>query len=248
MNDKMKSERRPGEISGLDEEAARGLRVITLEQSVLEENDLAAAQNRVLFKEKGIYVLNLISSPGAGKTSLLVETLRRLKNELRCAVIEGDQQTAHDAQRIAETGVPVVQINTRGSCHLNALQVRSALEHLPSDELDLLFVENVGNLVCPSSFDLGEDEKVVIMSVTEGEDKPVKYPQAFTLARLMVLTKIDLLPHLRFDLDLCKDFADRVNPQLEILETSVYDESGLEAWLEALRQRALRNSRRERID
>ena len=240
MSDKMKPLRRPGEISGLDEEAARGLRVITLEQSVLEENELAAARNRALFEEKGIYVLNLISSPGAGKTSLLVETLRCLKNELRCAVIEGDQQTAHDAQRIAETGVPVVQINTRGSCHLNALQVRSASEHLPLDELDLLFIENVGNLVCPSSFDLGEDEKVVIMSVTEGEDKPVKYPQVFTLARLMVLTKIDLLPHLRFDLDLCKDFAARVNPQLKILETSVYDESGLEAWLEALRERETR--------
>ncbi len=240
MSKEMKPRRRPGEISGLDEEAARDLRVITLEQNVLEENEQVAVQNRALFNRHGIYVLNLISSPGAGKTSLLVETLRRLGGELRCAVIEGDQQTAHDARRIAETGAPVVQINTRGGCHLNAAQVRSALEHLPLDELDLIFIENVGNLVCPSSFDLGENEKMVIMSITEGEDKPVKYPQAFNLARLMVLTKIDLLPHLRFDLDLCREFAYRVNPQIEILETSVFDESGLESWLDALRKRVVR--------
>ena len=240
MSEEMKPRRRPGEISGLDEEAARDLRVITLEQNVLEENEQVAVQNRALFNRHGIYVLNLISSPGAGKTSLLVETLRRLGGELRCAVIEGDQQTAHDARRIAETGAPVVQINTRGGCHLNAAQVRSALEHLPLDELDLIFIENVGNLVCPSSFDLGENEKMVIMSITEGEDKPVKYPQAFNLARLMVLTKIDLLPHLRFDLDLCREFAYRVNPQIEILETSVFDESGLESWLDALRKRVVR--------
>lgn len=239
MSKEMKPRRRPGEISGLDEEAARDLRVITLEQNVLEENEQVAVQNRALFNRHGIYVLNLISSPGAGKTSLLVETLRRLGGELSCAVIEGDQQTAHDARRIAETGAPVVQINTRGGCHLNAAQVRSALEHLPLDELDLIFIENVGNLVCPSSFDLGENEKIVIMSITEGEDKPVKYPQAFSLARLMVLTKIDLLPHLRFDLDLCKAFAYRVNPQIEILETSVFDASGLESWLNALRQRVV---------
>lgn len=239
MSKEMKPRRRPGEISGLDEEAARDLRVITLEQNVLEENEQVAVQNRALFNRHGIYVLNLISSPGAGKTSLLVETLRRLGGELSCAVIEGDQQTAHDARRIAETGAPVVQVNTRGGCHLNAAQVRSALEHLPLDELDLIFIENVGNLVCPSSFDLGENEKIVIMSITEGEDKPVKYPQAFSLARLMVLTKIDLLPHLRFDLDLCKAFAYRVNPQIEILETSVFDASGLESWLNALRQRVV---------
>lgn len=230
----------PGAISGLDEEAARSRRVITLEQNVLEENDLVAAQNRALFKSSDLYVLNLISSPGAGKTSLLVETLQRLKGELRCAVIEGDLQTAHDAQRIAETGAPVIQINTRGGCHLNANQVQKALEHLPLSELDLIFIENVGNLVCPSSFDLGESEKTVIMSVTEGEDKPVKYPLAFSLARLMVLTKTDLLPHLRFDLELCKSYAYRTNPQIEILETSVFNEKGLDSWIEALRKRVIR--------
>ncbi|NMD43214.1 MAG: hydrogenase nickel incorporation protein HypB [Firmicutes bacterium] len=227
----------PGVIGDLDEEAARSRRVITLEQSVLEENDLVAAQNRALFKSHDLHVLNLISSPGAGKTSLLVETLWRLKGELRCAVIEGDQQTAHDAQRIAETGAPVIQINTRGGCHLNATQVRKAMEHLPLAGLDLIFIENVGNLVCPSEFDLGESEKTVIMSVTEGEDKPVKYPLAFRLARLMVLTKIDLLPHLRFDLDLCKSYAHRTNSQIEILETSVFNENGLDPWIKALRKR-----------
>lgn len=232
--------RLPGVIGGLDEEAARSRRVITLEQSVLEENDLVAARNRALFESRDLRVLNLISSPGAGKTSLLVETLWRLQGELRCAVIEGDLQTAHDAQRIAETGAPVIQINTRGGCHLNATQVRGALEHLPLAELDLLFIENVGNLVCPSSFDLGESEKIVLMSVTEGEDKPVKYPLAFSLARLMVLTKVDLLPHLRFDLDLCKEYAHRINPQIEILETSVFSENGLAPWIEALRERAAR--------
>jgi hydrogenase nickel incorporation protein HypB len=185
----------------------------------------------------------LISSPGAGKTSLLVETLKRLKGELRCAVIEGDQQTSHDAQRIAETGVPVVQINTHGGCHLNAAQVCKALDDLPVGELDLLFIENVGNLVCPSEFDLGEHEKVAIMSITEGEDKPVKYPLAFNLAKLLLLTKIDLLPHLRFDLDLCKDYAWRVNPGIEIIETSVYDETGLEVWLVVLRGRVINSGR-----
>ena len=232
-----KPTRRAGEIKGLDEEAASSLRVISLEQNVLEANELVASKNREVFRRCGIYVLNLISAPGAGKTSLLVETLQHLKDELRCAVIEGDQQTSHDAQRIAETGVPVVQINTQGGCHLNAAQVRRALDDLPIESLDLLFIENVGNLVCPSNFDLGENEKVAIMSITEGEDKPVKYPLAFHLARLLVLTKIDLLPHLRFDLDLCKKYARRVNPQIEIIETSVFDEGGLEDWLAALRQR-----------
>jgi hydrogenase nickel incorporation protein HypB len=230
--------RRPGEIKGMQEDAASDLRVITLERNVLEANDVIAARNRQVFKEYGVYVLNLISSPGSGKTTLLVETLLALKDELRCGVIEGDQQTSHDAQRIAETGAPVVQVNTRGGCHLEAAQVHQATRSLPMQDLDLLFIENVGNLVCPSSFDLGEHEKVAIMSVTEGEDKPVKYPLAFHLAKLLVLTKVDLLPYLRFDLDLCKEYAHRVNPRIEILETSVFESTGLEAWLDALRNRA----------
>lgn len=238
VQDKMQgAKRRPGEIRGLDEEAARSLRVVVLEQNILEANETIAAQNRETFRKRKICVLNLISSPGAGKTTLLVETLKRLKDVLRCAVIEGDQQTSHDAQRIAETGVPVVQINTLNGCHLNAAQVRKALDDLPTKNLDLIFIENVGNLVCPSNFDLGEYEKVVIMSITEGEDKPIKYPLAFNLAKLMVLTKIDLLPHLRFDLELCKDYARRVNPKVQILETSAFDETGLEHWLKALQSR-----------
>ena len=158
---KSREPRRTGEIKGLDEEAARSLRVVRLEQNILEANEVVAAQNRETIARRGVYAFNLISSPGAGKTSLLVETLARLTGNLNCAVIEGDQQTSHDAQRIAETGAPVVQINTRGGCHLNAAQVRRALDDLPVENLDLLFIENVGNLVCPSSFDLGENEKVL---------------------------------------------------------------------------------------
>ncbi len=229
--------RRPGEIKGLEQTDHPELRVVRLEEEVLAANETVAAQNRALFRQHRLYVMNLISSPGAGKTSLLVETLLKLNNKLRCGVIEGDLQTAHDAQRIAESGTPVVQINTRDACHLNAAMVGEALAALPLPELDLLFIENVGNLICPSAFDLGEHEKVVLMSITEGEDKPVKYPLAFHLAKLLLLTKIDLLPHLRFDLDLCKDYVRRVNPHIEILTTSVYDESGLEAWLDALQQR-----------
>lgn len=229
--------RRPGEIKGLEQAAHPELRVVHLEEEVLAANEEVAAQNRAVFRQHRVYVLNLISSPGAGKTSLLVETLLKLKNRLRCGVIEGDLQTAHDAQRIAESGVPVVQINTHGACHLNAAVVGEAFATLNLPELDLLFIENVGNLICPSSFDLGEHEKVVLMSITEGEDKPVKYPLAFHLAKLLLLTKIDLLPHLRFDLDLCKAYVRRVNPHIEILTTSVYDETGLEAWLDALRRR-----------
>jgi hydrogenase nickel incorporation protein HypB len=229
--------RRPGEIKGLQEEASSNLRVITLEQNVLEANEVIAARNRQVFKQHNVCVLNLISSPGSGKTTLLVETLLALKDDLRCGVIEGDQQTSHDAQRIAETGAPVVQINTRGGCHLEATQVHHAIQSLPMQDLDLLFIENVGNLVCPSSFDLGEHEKVAIMCVTEGEDKPVKYPLAFHLARLLVLTKVDLLPYLRFDLELCKEYARRVNPHIEILETSVFESKGLEDWLDVLRKR-----------
>ena len=160
-------------------------------------------------------MLNLISSPGSGKTTLLVETLNLLKEKLRCAVIEGDQQTDNDARRIAETGVPVVQINTGGTCHLDAGMVGRAMESLPLDNVDVLFIENVGNLICPAEFDLGETIKVVVMSITEGEDKPVKYPVIFHLAKLLVLTKTDLLPHLRFDLDLCIRNFRQVNAAAE---------------------------------
>jgi hydrogenase nickel incorporation protein HypB len=212
-------------------------RTIEIETRVLSENDRIAAENRSYLKTRGILALNLISSPGSGKTSLLTETLKTLGNELRCAVIEGDQQTDNDARRIAETGAPVAQINTRQGCHLEAHQVRRAFEQLPMNAIDLLFIENVGNLVCPAEYDLGEAEKIVLMSVTEGEDKPEKYPLAFHLATALVITKIDLLPYLHFDLELCKTLARRINPRLTILETSVFNPAGIQSWLDWLRSR-----------
>jgi hydrogenase nickel incorporation protein HypB len=214
------------------------VKTITLDTPILDENNRVAAENRAFLYASGVLALNLISSPGSGKTTLLVETLHALNGVLRCAVIEGDQQTDRDARRIAAAGVPVVQINTRQACHLDAFQVQRALQELEPAALDVLFIENVGNLVCPAEFDLGEDEKVVLMSITEGEDKPVKYPLAFHLASVFVLTKMDLLPHLRFDLEVCKSFAHQVNPHQLILETSSFQPNGIDAWLEWLKLRA----------
>ena len=213
------------------EKKQQPVRTIILDTPILDENNRVAAENRAFMQASGVLVLNLISSPGSGKTTLLVETLQALQDELRCAVIEGDQHTDRDARRIAATGVPVVQINTRQSCHLDAFQVQRALQELKPQELDVLFIENVGNLVCPAEFDLGESEKVVLMSITEGEDKPVKYPLAFHLASVLVLTKMDLLPYLRFDLETCKAFAHQVNPHQDILETSSFRPGGIEPWL-----------------
>jgi len=210
------------------------VKVIRLEEDILAANDVVAAENRELLRQKGVYTINLISSPGSGKTTLLVETLKAMQGKLRCAVIEGDQQTSNDADRIAQTGVPVVQINTIGNCHLDAPLVRKALAQLPLDEIDLLFIENVGNLVCPAGYDLGEHEKVVVMSVTEGEDKPIKYPLAFHLATVMVLTKVDLLPYLKFDKDLCIEMAHRIHPRLPVIETSCYTKEGLADWVDWL--------------
>lgn len=215
----------------------REIRVITLEENVLGENEKIADENRILLQKLGIFTLNLISSPGSGKTTLLVETLRQLAGKIACAVIEGDQQTDRDARRIAETGVPVVQINTRSGCHLEALQVRRALDQLPLSNVRLLFIENVGNLVCPANFELGESEKVVLMSITEGEDKPVKYPLAFHLASAVIFTKMDLLPYLRFDLDKCKEFVRKVNPHAPMIETSAFTPDGLEPWLNWLQSK-----------
>ena len=215
----------------------RGVRVITLEENILEENDRIASRNRSYLQSKGIISLNLMSSPGSGKTTLLVETLKQLKDEIPCGVIEGDQQTSNDAQRIAATDVPVVQINTSQSCHLDAFHVQKAFHELPLDKIQLLFIENVGNLICPAAFDLGETEKIAIMSVTEGEDKPIKYPLIFHIASLLVLTKMDLLPHLQFDLELCKQYARQVNPSLRIIETSSYTHQGFTEWFEYLRSK-----------
>lgn len=211
-------------------------RKITIEEDVLAKNNRLASFNRALFKEKGILVLNLVSSPGSGKTSLLERTLKDLSGRYRCAVIEGDQQTDNDARRIAATGVPVRQINTGAGCHLDAHMVMHATEAFDLDNLDILFIENVGNLVCPAAFDLGEAHKVVVLSVTEGEDKPLKYPQMFHNSGLMLLNKVDLLPHLSFDLAQCREYAGRVSHNLSILEVSATTGQGLDAWYAWLEQ------------
>ena len=197
---------------------------------MLAKNNRLAAFNRALFREKGILVLNLVSSPGSGKTTLLERTLRDLSGRYRCAVIEGDQQTDNDARRIAATGVPVKQINTGSGCHLDAHMIMHATEAFDLDHLDILFIENVGNLVCPAAFDLGEAHKVVVLSVTEGEDKPLKYPQMFHNSGLMLLNKVDLLPYLSFDVAQCREYAGRVSHNLQILELSATSGQGLEGW------------------
>ncbi|MBT1070260.1 hydrogenase nickel incorporation protein HypB [Pelotalea chapellei] len=203
---------------------------IAIQTDILSKNNRLAEKNRALFTTKGIFALNLVSSPGSGKTTILERTLKDLRDALRCAVIEGDQQTDNDAVRIAATGVPVKQINTGAGCHLDAHMVGHAMEEFNLDHLDLLFIENVGNLVCPASFDLGENHKVVVLSVTEGEDKPLKYPQMFHAADVMLLNKIDILPHLDFDMEKCKEMARRVSPGIIIFEVSSKTGAGMDAW------------------
>jgi hydrogenase nickel incorporation protein HypB len=213
-----------------------GPRVLHIEEDLLAKNDRLATGNRACFAAAGVFVLNLVSSPGSGKTTLLERTLRDLGATLRFAVLEGDQQTSRDADRIAATGVPVRQINTGAGCHLDAHMVAHGVEAFDLAQTDLLMIENVGNLVCPAGFDLGEDHKVALLSVTEGEDKPLKYPQMFRAAALMVITKTDLLPYVDFDLNRCRDFARQVNPKIAILELSCRNGAGLQewyAWLEA---------------
>jgi len=210
-------------------------RMVAIERNILAKNDAYARGNRRRFAQRGIFALNLVSSPGSGKTTLLVETIRRLAGELPLAVIEGDQQTSHDAERIRATGTAAVQINTGKGCHLDASQIEHALTHLDPAADSLLFIENVGNLVCPSAFDLGEAHKVVVLSVTEGEDKPLKYPDMFAAASLMVLNKVDLLPHLDFDVSRAIDAARRVNPAITVLQVSASRGIGMEAWLDWLR-------------
>lgn len=203
-------------------------------RNVLEANDKVAAQLRTLFAKHGVLVLNLISSPGAGKTSLLERTLTDLRGELRMAVIEGDLQTDNDARRVAATGAQVVQINTDGGCHLDSTMVMKALSAFDLGQLDILFVENVGNLVCPVEFDCGEDAKVALLSVTEGDDKPEKYPLLFNLAHALVLNKVDLLPYVDFSMERAKDFATRLNKELKIFDVSCRNGEGLETWYQWL--------------
>jgi hydrogenase nickel incorporation protein HypB len=207
------------------------LETIPVETRILGENDRLAAENRAWFNMQGIFVVNLISSPGSGKTTLLVETLEGLKGKMNCAVIEGDQQTDLDAKRIAETGFPVRQVNTGQACHLDASMIKKAVSELAVAGLDMLFIENVGNLICPAEFDLGEHVKVVLMSVTEGEEKPLKYPLIFHLSSAAVLTKTDLIPHLHYDLQLAEKNIHQVNPKAVILRTSAYTGEGLQDWL-----------------
>lgn len=211
-------------------------RRVTVEQDILARNAEFATENRQWFADSGVFVLNLVSSPGSGKTTLLARTVQALRAEFPVAVIGGDQQTARDAERIQAAGAPAVQINTGKGCHLDAHGVGHALETLPLPEGGALFIENVGNLVCPADFDLGEAHKVVVLSVTEGEDKPLKYANMFAAARLMVLNKIDLLPHVDFNVEQCLDYARRVNPDLQILQLSARTGDGLDAWLDWVRQ------------
>ena len=203
---------------------------IPVQQPLLHDNQMAAHENRRRFDARGIYVANLMSGPGAGKTTLLEQTLGALAGRYRMAVIEGDVQSDADAERIARLDVPVHQINTGGACHLDARQVRDGLDALPLDSLDVLFVENVGNLVCPAEFDLGEHDKVVLLSVPEGDDKPKKYPLMFHVARAMVLNKIDLLPLTDFDRDAAVSDARDLNLDLEVFSVSCRTGEGLEAW------------------
>lgn len=206
-------------------------RMIQIEQDILGKNDQYAARNRAAFARDSVLALNLVSSPGSGKTTLLTETIRALDKQLPMAVIEGDQQTANDADRIRETGVPAIQINTGKGCHLDAHMVGHAMESFDDLSGGILFIENVGNLVCPSAFDLGEAAKVAILSVTEGEDKPLKYPDMFHAAKLMLLNKTDLLPHLDFDVEKCIDYARQVNPDIEIIQISARSGEGMDTWL-----------------
>ena len=223
--------------------------MLRIERDILGKNDALAARNRATLAAHGILALNLVSSPGSGKTSLLVSTLEKLAGRIPAAVIEGDQQTEFDAERIRATGVAALQINTGKGCHLDADMIARALPRLALADGGLLFIENVGNLVCPAAFDLGEAYKVVILSVTEGEDKPLKYPDMFAAASLMLINKIDLLPYLSFDLDKTIEFALRVNPRLQVIQVSATTGAGFDAWLGWIDARltALRIARDETV-
>ncbi len=223
-------------------------RMVQIERDILGRNNALAANNRRYLGEHGIFALNLVSSPGAGKTTLLVETIRRLADALPVAVIEGDQQTSFDADRIRKAGARAIQINTGKGCHLDAHQVGHALEHLAPADDSVLFIENVGNLVCPAAFDLGEAHKVVVLSVTEGEDKPLKYPDMFAASSLMLLAKIDLAPHVNFDRRRAIEYARRIRPGIEVIEVSATRGDGMDAWVKWVRRGAEAARERRRDD
>ncbi len=219
-------------------------RLIEVETDILAKNDAYASANRARLADLGVLALNLVSSPGSGKTTLLCKTIEALGDQ-PLAVIEGDQQTSRDADRIRETGAKAVQVNTGKGCHLDGHMVGHAMVHLDLAPGAMLFIENVGNLVCPAAFDLGEDAKVAILSVTEGEDKPLKYPDMFTASRLALLNKVDLAPHCDVDLDLYEDNLRRVNPKIEIIRISARTGEGMEAWTAWLRSRLAGKTRQD---
>ncbi len=210
-------------------------RKISLEQDILKKNNLIAAQNRNWFQARNILALNLVSSPGAGKTTLLTRTIKDLQAEIPLSVIEGDQETINDAQKIRETGCRVIQINTGTGCHLEANMIQRGCQEINPSPNSLVMIENVGNLVCPALFDLGEYAKVAILSVTEGDDKPLKYPHMFRASKVMILTKIDLLPYVQFNVDRCLEYARQVNPDLTMFQVSALTGKGLNNWYEWLK-------------
>ena len=219
------------EVAGMTQE-----RLIKIETDILAKNDRYADANRAVISGLGAFAVNLVSSPGSGKTTLLCKTIEMLGDQ-PLAVIEGDQQTANDAERIRATGAKAVQVNTGKGCHLDGHMVGHAMEHLALEKNAMLFIENVGNLVCPAGFDLGEDCKVAVISVTEGEDKPLKYPDMFTVSEIALLNKVDLAPYCDVDLDLYEANLKRVNPGIEILRISARTGEGMEAWVAWLRDR-----------
>ena len=213
--------------------------LIELEKDVLHENQLFAERNRGYFIAKNMLVLNLISSPGSGKTSILEKTLTEINGDVPCYVIEGDQQTLNDAKRIKATNTPVIQVNTGQSCHLESNIIHKAVQTFNPKSNSVLFIENVGNLVCPAMFDLGEGERVVIMSVTEGDDKPIKYPDAFKDASICLINKIDLLPYVNFDVKQAKKYALQVNPTIQFFELSATSGEGMDGWITWIKEKIL---------
>jgi hydrogenase nickel incorporation protein HypB len=206
-------------------------------RNILEANEQLAEKNKALFKQHGLLVLNLMSSPGAGKTTLLERTIEALKDKIRIGVIEGDIQSSYDAERIAQKGVMAVQINTDGACHLDSRMIQMALKEFDLSQLDLLVIENVGNLVCPAEFEVGEEYKVMILSVTEGDDKPLKYPLMFAKSSVLLINKVDLLPYINTSVEQIRKISLDINPKLEIFEVSCQNRTGLEPWFNWILQR-----------
>lgn len=224
-------------ICGCDNHSHSHSEIVGIEQNILLENDRYAYKNKRYFSEKNIFTINLVSSPGSGKTTLLTETLQHYSDQIPMAVIVGDQHTDLDAERLRKTGSPAIQINTGKMCHLDAHHIHHATEDLSLNSPGILWIENVGNLVCPALFDLGEASRIVILSVTEGEDKPLKYPYMFADAELMIINKMDLLPYVNFNVTQCIEYAKRINPQIQIVEASTEKNEGLQTWFLWLTQR-----------